>query len=49
MSDENPSLGKSAQSVQDVLSARGLDLKVIQLSKSTRTAHEAALSIKRKP
>ena len=38
-------LGKSAQSVQDVLIKKGLDSKVIEYSASTRTAQEAATAI----
>ncbi len=39
------SLSKSAQSIQDFLSKKGLTLKVIELSDSTRTAQEAANTI----
>jgi prolyl-tRNA editing enzyme YbaK/EbsC (Cys-tRNA(Pro) deacylase) len=39
------SLSKSAQSVQDVLSEKGIDAKVIELPASTRTAEEAADTI----
>jgi prolyl-tRNA editing enzyme YbaK/EbsC (Cys-tRNA(Pro) deacylase) len=35
-------LSKSAQSVQDFLSSRGLEFRVIELAASTRTAREAA-------
>lgn len=38
-------LGKSAQSVQNALSNRGLVCKVIQLDEGTRTAQEAAKTI----
>lgn len=38
-------LSKSAQSVQDVLTKKGLSLKVIELPASTRTAQEAAQAI----
>ena len=39
------SLSKSAKSVQDALSKKGLKFKVIELPASTRTAHEAAQTI----
>lgn len=39
------SLSKSAQSVQEALVKRGLPLKVVELSASTRTAQEAAEAI----
>ncbi len=39
------SIGKRAQQVQDVLRARGLDLTVIELPASTRTAAEAAAAL----
>lgn len=38
-------LSKSAQSVQDALSKKGLQCKVVQLSESTRTAQQAAETI----
>jgi prolyl-tRNA editing enzyme YbaK/EbsC (Cys-tRNA(Pro) deacylase) len=38
-------LAKSAQSVQDVLMAKGLDCLVLELSETTRTANDAANSI----
>lgn len=38
-------LAKSAQSVQDVLIKKGLTCKVVELSKSTRTAQDAAAAI----
>ncbi|ETO06449.1 hypothetical protein RFI_30948 [Reticulomyxa filosa] len=38
-------LSKSAQSVQDVLSAKGLKVDVKELSESTRTAEEAAKTL----
>ena len=38
-------LSRSAQSVQDVLLAKGLEFKVFEMSASTRTADEAAHSI----
>lgn len=38
-------LSKSAQSVQDALSKKGLTCKVIELSASTRTAQQAAETI----
>jgi prolyl-tRNA editing enzyme YbaK/EbsC (Cys-tRNA(Pro) deacylase) len=38
-------LSKSAQSVQDVLSKKGLKAKVVELPASTRTADEAAKAI----
>ncbi len=43
MSNEN--LSKSAQSIQDILSQKGLAFKVVELSASTRTAQEAADAI----
>lgn len=36
---------KSAQTIQNILSQEGLDLKVIEFSSSTRTAQEAAQAI----
>jgi prolyl-tRNA editing enzyme YbaK/EbsC (Cys-tRNA(Pro) deacylase) len=41
----NQALKKSAQSVQDVLSTRGLECKVIELNDSTKTALDAAATI----
>lgn len=41
----NTLLSKSAQSIQDFLSKKGLTLKVVELSDSTRTAQEAANTI----
>ena len=41
----NQPLTKSAQSVQDVLCARGFDCRVIALPQSTRTAADAASTI----
>ena len=38
-------LTKSAKSVQDALSAKGLECKVVELSDSTRTAQDAANAI----
>lgn len=38
-------LSKSAQSVQDVLYQNGLQFEVVELSSSTRTANDAALTI----
>jgi prolyl-tRNA editing enzyme YbaK/EbsC (Cys-tRNA(Pro) deacylase) len=38
-------LKKSAQSVQDVLSQKGLEAKVVELPASTRTAEEASKAI----
>ena len=38
-------LSKSAQSVQDALSKKGLEARVIELPASTRTAEEAAKAI----
>jgi len=38
-------LAKSARSVQDVLTNKGLECKVIELSSSTRSALDAALAI----
>ncbi|MBI5346052.1 MAG: YbaK/EbsC family protein [Chlamydiae bacterium] len=39
------SLSKSAQSVQDVLSKKGINAKVVELPASTRSAEEAAKAI----
>ena len=39
------SLSKSAQSVQDALSRNGIDIKVVELPATTRTAEEAAKTI----
>ncbi len=44
MTDTN-SLSKSAQSVQDALSKKGIKFKVVELSSSTRTAQQAADTI----
>ncbi len=38
-------LSKSAKTVQDALSKKGLSFEVIELSSSTRTAHDAAATI----
>ncbi len=38
-------LSKSAQLIQDILSQRGIDSHVVELSESTRTAQEAATTI----
>jgi len=38
-------LSKSAQSVQDALSSKGIEARVIELPASTRTAEEAARAI----
>ena len=38
-------LSKSAQSVQDALSQKGLAFEVVELSSSTRTANDAAATI----
>ena len=38
-------LSKSAQSIQDVLSAKGMTAEVIELPSSTRTANDAAATI----
>ncbi len=38
-------LSKSAQSVQDVLTKKGIEAKVVELPASTRTAEEAAIAI----
>jgi Cys-tRNA(Pro) deacylase len=43
--NNNSTLSKSAQSVQNVLANAGLDLKVIELAASTRTANDAASAI----
>lgn len=45
MKTEYTNLGKSAQTVQDALSKKGLTLEVIELSSSTRTANDAATTI----
>lgn len=45
MSNENKTLSKSAQSVQQALAEKGLVFEVIELSSSTRTANDAASSI----
>lgn len=39
------SLGRSAQKIQEILSARGANLEVVELPSSTRTAAEAASAI----
>ncbi len=45
MSQSNSSLSNSAQRVQQVWSAHGLDLTVVELPQSTRTAAEAAAAV----
>lgn len=45
MSDENKLLSKSAQSVQQALTKKGLAFEVLELSASTRTASDAANTI----
>jgi len=45
MSNDNKILSKSAQSVQDALSQKGLVFEVVELSSSTRTANDAAATI----
>lgn len=45
MTDVSYSLSKSAKIVQEALSKKGLEFKVVELSTSTRTANEAAVSI----
>ncbi|HAT6902722.1 TPA: YbaK/EbsC family protein [Legionella pneumophila] len=45
MSESNNALSKSALKVQEVLSNKGLNFKVIELPSSTRTANEAAETI----
>ncbi|MBS0359020.1 MAG: YbaK/EbsC family protein [Proteobacteria bacterium] len=45
MTNTNQTLSKSAQSVQDALSQKGLQFKVVELSASTRTAADAAATI----
>lgn len=45
MTNELKKLSKSAQSVQDVLSQKGLVFEVLELSASTRTANDAAATI----
>lgn len=41
----NKKLARSAQSIQDALSSKGLYCRVVELSDSTRTAEEAASTI----
>lgn len=38
-------LSKNAQKIQNILSQKGLNFKVIELSESTRTAQDAAIAI----
>jgi prolyl-tRNA editing enzyme YbaK/EbsC (Cys-tRNA(Pro) deacylase) len=45
MTNEPKPLSRSAQSVQDVLTQKGLPLEVVELASSTRTANDAAESI----
>ena len=45
MEHNSKSLSTSAQSVQNVLIKKGLPLKVVELSASTRTAQDAAQTI----
>lgn len=45
MTNQSKPLSKSAQSVQDVLSKKGLTFEVLELSASTRTANDAAATI----
>jgi prolyl-tRNA editing enzyme YbaK/EbsC (Cys-tRNA(Pro) deacylase) len=45
MMNESKNLSKSAQSVQDALSQKGLTFEVVELSASTRTANDAAATI----
>ena len=45
MTNESKNLSKSAQSVQDALSQKGLVFEVVELSSSTRTANDAAATI----
>lgn len=45
MANTNQVLSKSAQSIQDVLTQKGLTFRVIELSDSTRTAQQAADTI----
>lgn len=45
MTDENKTLSKSAQSVQQALASIGLAFEVVELSASTRTANDAANTI----
>jgi Cys-tRNA(Pro) deacylase len=45
MPNTHQTLSRSAQNVQDALSKKGLEFKVIELSASTRTAQEAAETI----
>lgn len=43
--NDNKVLSKSAKTVQDTLSKKGLSFEVIELSSSTRTANDAAATI----
>lgn len=45
MTNEHKSLSKSAESVQNALSQKGLAVAVVELSSSTRTANDAAATI----
>lgn len=45
MNNSNSALSKSAQSVQDFITSKGYQFKVLQLPSSTRTAQEAATTI----
>jgi prolyl-tRNA editing enzyme YbaK/EbsC (Cys-tRNA(Pro) deacylase) len=45
MNDTRPTLSASAQSIQDVLSSKGIEARVVELSSSTRTAEDAARAI----
>lgn len=45
MTDPSRPLSKAAQSIQDVLASKGLPLRVVELSSSTRTAADAASTL----
>lgn len=45
MTIEYKNLSKNAKAIQDALLKEGLTIEVLELSSSTRTAHDAALSI----
>ena len=45
MTNEYKKLSQSAQSVQDVLTQKGLAFEVVELTSSTRTANDAAITI----
>ena len=45
MKHDDKQLSKSAQSIQNELSKKGIHFKVIELAESTRTANDAAQAI----